>query len=153
MCRYHIQTDPWVSCVIFATHAYTYCKCAKKIVFRSPGLPLDYPFVSLHTCRLCPTFISLTMLLVGRGEKRSNFAGFLGANSRKKRPISREFHGNFRGQFCWKTIGIERPISWELPEQISLESDWFCADVTKVFNETRRSYRFTQASYRNMKAY
>ena len=37
--------------------------------------------------------------------------------------------------------------------QISLESDWFCADLRKVFNETKRSYRFTQASYRNMKAY
>ena len=37
--------------------------------------------------------------------------------------------------------------------QISLESDWFCADLRKIFNETRRSYRFTQASYRNMKAY
>ena len=32
-------------------------------------------------------------------KKKSNFAGFLGANSRKKRPISQEFHGNFRGQF------------------------------------------------------
>ena len=28
----------------------------------------------------------------------------------------------------------------ELPEQISLESDWFCADLRNVFNETRRSY-------------
>ena len=50
-------------------------------------------------------FYILTGLLVGRGKKKSNFAGFLGANSRKKRPISREFRGNFRGQFRWKTIG------------------------------------------------
>ena len=28
-------------------------------------------------------------------KKKSNFAGFSGANSRKKRPISREFRGNF----------------------------------------------------------
>ena len=34
-------------------------------------------------------------LLVGRGKKSQ----FSGTNSRKKRPISREFRGNFRGQF------------------------------------------------------
>ena len=50
-------------------------------------------------------------------------------------------------------IGKERPISLELPEQISLESDWFCADLRKVFNEIGHSYRFTQASYCNIKAY
>ena len=32
-------------------------------------------------------------------KKKPNFAGFSGANSRKKRPISREFRGNFRGRF------------------------------------------------------
>ena len=62
------------------------------------------------------------------------------ANLRKKWPILREFHGQFRGQFCCKTIGKERPILWELPEQISLESDWFCADLRNVFNETSCSY-------------
>ena len=31
-------------------------------------------------------------------EKKSNFAGFLKTNSRRKRPISREFRGNFRGK-------------------------------------------------------
>ena len=31
-------------------------------------------------------------------EKKSNLAGFSGTNSRKKRPISRESRGNFRGQ-------------------------------------------------------
>ena len=37
---------------------------------------------------------------------------------------------------------------------ISLESDWFCADLRNVFNETRRSYSiYSQASYRNMKSY
>ena len=50
-------------------------------------------------------------------KKKSNFAGFSGTNSPKKRPIS-----------C------------KLPEQISLEGDWFCADLRKVFNATRRSY-------------
>ena len=37
-------------------------------------------------------------------------------------------------------IGKEWPISWELYEQISLESDWFCLDLRNAFNETRRSY-------------
>ena len=37
-------------------------------------------------------------------KKKSNFAGFSGTNSRKKRPISREFRGNFRGQFGWKRL-------------------------------------------------
>ena len=73
-------------------------------------------------------------------KKKSIFMRYSGTNSRKKRPISRKFRGNFRGQFRWKTIGKEWPISWELPEQISLESDWFCADLRKVFNETRRFY-------------
>ena len=52
-------------------------------------------------------------------------------------------------------IDKEWPIKWELPEQISLESDWFCADLKNIFNESRRSYsiNFVQASYRNMKSY
>ena len=32
-------------------------------------------------------------------EKKWNFAGFEETNSRRKRPISREFRGNFRGKF------------------------------------------------------
>ena len=84
----------------------------------------------------------------GRSREKSQI-------SRDFQGHSREFRGNFRGQFRWKTpIGKERPISWELPEQISLESDWFCADMRKVFNETIRSIiAFTQASYRNLKSY
>ena len=61
-------------------------------------------------------------------EKKSNFAGFSGTNSRKK---TADFEAGF---------AEERPISRELPEQISLESDWFCADLRKVFNATRCSY-------------
>ena len=57
------------------------------------------------------------MVAENSNKLKLNFAGFSGTNSRKK-----------------------RPISWELPEQMSLESDWFCADLGKVFNETRRSY-------------
>ena len=70
----------------------------------------------------------------------SNFTGFSGTNSRKKRPILRKFRGNFRRQCHCETIGKERLISCELPEQISLENDWFCTDLRKVSNETRLSY-------------
>ena len=35
-------------------------------------------------------------------EKKSNFAGFLEKNSWRKRPISREFRGNFRDRFRGK---------------------------------------------------
>ena len=66
--------------------------------------------------------------------KKGKFRGIFRGESRRKWPILREFRGNFQDQFCWKTNCKERPISWELPKQISLESDWFCADLRKVFN-------------------
>ena len=64
-----------------------------------------------------PTPTNNTGLLLGRGKKsqilwvfRDKFAG-----------ISE----NFWGQFCWKTIGKEWPILWELPEQILLKAIGF----------------------------
>ena len=63
------------------------------------------------------------------------------ASGRSRKKV--KFRGIFRDKFAEKTVdfaGIsrefsrpvslkndckERPISWELPEQISLESDWF----------------------------
>ena len=67
-------------------------------------------------------FVHVRASVRSRKKKSRDFQGQIrGKNSR--------FRGNFRGQFRWKTIGKERPISWELPEQISLESDWFCADL------------------------
>ena len=57
-------------------------------------------FLSIHL--MASVGSSYSGLLVGRGKKMSNFAGFSGSNSRKKRPISREFRGSFRGQFRWK---------------------------------------------------
>ena len=50
----------------------------------------------------------LHLLLIFRGKKKQNFAGFSGANSRKNRPISRDFRGKkvkIRG-----TIGRFRAI-------------------------------------------
>ena len=54
-------------------------------------------------------------------EKTADFAGIFEASLAEKRLVK---NGRFR----------------ELPEQILLESDWFCADLRKLFNETRRSY-------------
>ena len=81
-------------------------------------------------------------LLVGRGKKSEISRNFReqirGKNSR--------FRGNFRGIFEAGFAGkrlvknVNGQFSWKLAEQISLESDWFCADLRKVFNETRHSY-------------
>ena len=38
-------------------------------------------------------------------KKKSHFAGFLGTDSRKNRPISREFRGSFRSKLHLKAIG------------------------------------------------
>ena len=102
----------------------------------------DVPTVYGNNAPLLYFWRYMSGLLVGRRKKKSNFAGLSGTNSWKKRPILREFRRNFRGQFRWKMIGKEWPISWELPKQILLGSDWFCADLRNVFNETRRSYSF-----------
>ena len=67
-------------------------------------------------------------------RKKSNFAGFLGTNSRKNRPISREYRGKFQGKLRQKAIGKKRPILWLFSRQISLEIDRFCSDQNIVFN-------------------
>ena len=51
-----------------------------------------------------------------------------------------DFAGIFKASFAEKRLVKNGQFSWELPEQISLESDWFCTDLRKVFNETRCSY-------------
>ena len=65
-------------------------------------------------------------------KKKSNFAGFLETNSRKNRPISREFRGNFRGKPHQKAIGKKGAIFWLFSWQISLEIDQFGADQTSI---------------------
>ena len=83
----------------------------------------------------------------GRSQKKSQISQDFQGQIRGK---NGRFRGNFAGilkaSFAAKTIGKERPISWELPEQISLESDLFCADLRKVFNETRCSYSLYSGS-------
>ena len=67
-------------------------------------------------------------------RKKSNFAGFLGSNSRKNRPISPEFRGKFQGKLRQKAMGKKRPILLLFSRQISPEIDRFCTDQTSVFN-------------------
>ena len=85
--------------------------------------------------------IILAGLLVGRGKKSQISRDFRGQIRGKNGRFRGNFAGIFEASFAENTIGKERPIAWEFPEQISLESDWFCADLTKVFNETRCSVR------------
>ena len=78
-------------------------------------------------------------LLVGRGKKSQISRDFQGQIRGKNGRFRGNFAGIFEASFTEKMIGKDRPISWELSEQISLESDWFCAALRNVFNETRRS--------------
>ena len=95
-------------------------------------------------------------------KKKQNFAGFSGANSRKNRPISRDFRGrkvkirrkigwfhgilaeksqilkdfrgNFRGKLCQETISKKQPISLDFVWQISLKSINFASIWPALFN-------------------
>ena len=64
------------------------------------------PINDLKFCFFCflILYITYTGLLIDRGKK-SNFTGFVGKKSRKNRPISREFRGNFGGKLGRKAIG------------------------------------------------
>ena len=42
---------------------------------------------------MLPHILLIPGLLIFRGKKKQNFAGFSGATSRKNRPISRDFRG------------------------------------------------------------
>ena len=79
-------------------------------------------------------------LLIGRGKKSQNFAGFLGTKSQKNWPISREFCGNFRGKLGRKAIGKKRRILWLFLGQISLEIYRFCSDQSGVFTVFQQQY-------------
>ena len=64
-------------------------------------------------------------------KKKADFAGFLGTNSWKNRPISLEFS---RANFTEEQAVKKRRILWLLSGQISLAIDRFCADQTSAFN-------------------
>ena len=113
-----------------------HCPCHRKAQMSTVcESQIDSP----HTTRIwfsCENYIS-HIRASGRSWKKVKFRG----NCSSICGNNGWFRGNFWGQFLWRTIiGKEQPISWELPEQISLESDWFCADLRKVFNETWHSY-------------
>ena len=67
-------------------------------------------------------------------KKKSNFAGFLGANSQKNRPILRHFRGNVWGKLCWKSIGKKGRFCGYFLGKILSDIHRFCADQTSVFN-------------------
>ena len=93
------------------------------------------PFFSLLEDNLDPLPVILRFRASDRSRgKKSNFARFLGSNSRKNRPISPEFRGKFQGKLRQKEMGKKRPILWLFSRQISLEIDRFCTDQTSVFN-------------------
>ena len=62
-------------------------------------------------------------------------------NLRKNGLILWEICGNFQANFVM--IGKKQSISWEFSEQISLERDWFCTDLTNVFNYKIWQFRHT----------
>ena len=72
-------------------------------------------------------------LLIGSGKK-SNFAGFSGANSRKNRPILRHFRGNVWAKLRRKSIGKKGRFCGYFWGKIMSDVDRLCADQTSVFN-------------------
>ena len=113
-------------------YQFSTCKSNVSPVFKILGVPRLPPEGSLSTGKL-GTVPEIRASDRSR-KKKSNFAGFWGTNSRKNRPISREFRGSFRGKLHKKAIGKKRPILWLFSRQISLEIDRFCADQTSLFN-------------------
>ena len=67
-------------------------------------------------------------------KKKSNFAGFLGINSRKNQLISRQFCGSFRVKLHQKAIDKKWSILQLFLRQISLGINRLCADQTSIFN-------------------
>ena len=82
-------------------------------------------------------WLTISIHLFHHGSYRAS------GRSRKKSQILRDFQGqirgkngrfrrNFRGQFCWKMIGKEWPISRELPEKISVRAAWIINEFENV---------------------
>ena len=71
--------------------------------------------------------------LIG-SRKKSNFAGFLWANSRKNWPILQHFRGNVWGKLRRKSIGKKSRFCGYFLGKILSDIDRFCTDQTSVFN-------------------
>ena len=86
----------------------------------------------------CCDFLDFITIIITRAsdrlrKKKPNFAGFLGTNSWKNRPILWEFHESFRGKLHQKAIGRKWRILWLFSRPISLQIDQFCTDQTSIF--------------------
>ena len=90
-------------------------------------------------------------LLVGSGKK-SNFAGFSGTNSRKKR-----FHGNFAGifgaSFAEKWLVKNGRFHGSFPSKFCLKAIGFALIWGTFSIKLDALIALTQASYRNLKSY
>ena len=132
------NNDMYLPCT--SPHIYIYiffealtC-CFHQAWFVVPAVDCP-PFFSLLEDNLDPLPVILRFRASDRSRgKKSNFARFLGSNSRKNRPILPEFRGKFQGKLRQKEMGKKRPILWLFSRQISLEIDRFCTDQTSVFN-------------------
>ena len=105
-------------------------KCAKshkQSQFTSKFIPTSWYF---QIWWIAPYYAGL---LIG-SRKKSNFAGFLGANSRKNRPILRHFRGNVWGKLRRKSTGKKVRFCGYFLGNILSDIGRFCADQTSVFN-------------------
>ena len=75
----------------------------------------------------------LAGLLIGSGKK-SNFAGFLGANSQKNQLILRHFHGNIWAKLRRKSVGKKGRFCGYFWGKILSDVDRLCTNQTSVFN-------------------
>ena len=92
-------------------------------------------------------------LLVGRGKKKSNFAGFSGTNSRKKRPISRNFAGISQASFAEKRLVKNGRFRGSFPRKFRWKAISFALIWGTFSKKLDALIAFTQASHRNMKSY
>ena len=102
-------------------------KSHKQSQFTSKFIPASWYF---QIWWIAPYYAGL---LIGSGKK-SYFAGFLGANSRKNRPILQHLHRNVWGKLLQKSSGKKGRSCSYIWGKILSDIDRFCADQTSVFN-------------------
>ena len=85
-------------------------------------------------------------LLVGRGKKSQISRDFQGQIRGKNGRFRGNFAGIFEVSFAEKRLVKNGRFREGFPSKFWLESEWFCADLRKIFNETRRSYSIYSGS-------
>ena len=113
--------------ILLCFHHKKCAKSHKQSQFTSKFIPTSWYF---QIGWIAPYYAGLLI----RSRKKSNFAGFLGANERKNRPILRHFRGNVWGKLRRKSIGKEGRFCGYFLGKILSDIDRFCADQTSVFN-------------------